>query len=56
LRRQAEPAEFAHGLRHPDPAWLERRRQPLLERNPVRFWQLVCAALFIALLIALANR
>ena len=55
LRRYAEPAEFAHGLRHPDPAWLERRRQPLLERNPVRFWQLLCAGLFVALLVALAH-
>jgi serine/threonine protein kinase len=55
MRRYAEPAEFVHGLRHPDAAWLERRRQPLLERNPVRFWQLVCAALFIALLVAMAR-
>jgi serine/threonine protein phosphatase PrpC len=55
-RRYAEPAEFAHGLRHPDPAWLQQRRQPLLERNPVRFWQLICAGLFIALLFALAHR
>jgi serine/threonine protein phosphatase PrpC len=55
LRRYAEPAEFAHGLRHPDAAWLERRRQPLLERNPVRFWQLTSAGLLVALLIALAR-
>lgn len=55
-RRYAEPAEFAHGLRHPDAAWLERRRQPLIERNPVRFWQLICVLLLIALLVALAHR
>ena len=54
-RRYAEPAEFAHGLRHPDAAWLGRHRQPLLERNPVRFWQVVCALLLIALLVALAH-
>ena len=55
LRRHAEPAEFAHGLRHPEAAWSQRRRQPLLERDPVRFWQLMCAALLVALLVALAH-
>jgi serine/threonine protein phosphatase PrpC len=55
LRRYAEAAEFAHGLRHPDAEWLERRRVPLLERNPVRFWQLVSVILFVALLVALAQ-
>lgn len=55
LRRYAEPAEFAHALRHPDAAWLQQRRPPLLERNPVRFWQLVAAALLVALLVSLAQ-
>jgi serine/threonine protein phosphatase PrpC len=55
LRRHAEPAEFAHGLRHPEAAWLDRRRQPLLERNPVAFWKVVSLALFLALLVALAR-
>jgi serine/threonine protein kinase len=54
-RRYAEPSEFAHALRHPEPAWLERRRQPLLERNPVRFWQMVSAILFVGLLVAVAH-
>jgi serine/threonine protein kinase len=56
LRRYAEPAEFAHALRHPEAAWLDKRRPPLLERNPVRFWQLVSAALLVALLVAIAHR
>lgn len=55
LRRQAEPAEFAHALRHPDPAWLQRARPPLLERDPVRFWQLLCAVLFVTLVVVLAR-
>lgn len=55
LKRYAEPAEFAYALRHPDAAWLQKSRQPLLERNPVRFWQLVSALLAIALMIALAH-
>jgi serine/threonine protein phosphatase PrpC len=54
-RRYAEPAELAHALRHPDAAWLERRRQPLIERNPVRFWQMVSAILFVCLLVAVAH-
>jgi hypothetical protein len=56
LRRHAEPAEFAYGLRHPDPGWLARERPPLIERDPVRFWQGISALLLVALLIALANR
>lgn len=54
-RRHAEPAEFAHALRHPDAAWLGRQRPPLIERNPVRFWQVICALLLVALLVALAH-
>jgi len=54
-RRYAEPSEFAHALRHPDAAWLQRTRPPLLERNPARFWQVVSIVLFIALMIAIAN-
>jgi serine/threonine protein phosphatase PrpC len=55
LKRHAEPAEFAHALRHPDAAWQRRTWQPLIERNPVRFWQVVCATLFVALVVALAH-
>jgi serine/threonine protein phosphatase PrpC len=55
LRRHAEPAELAHALRHPDADWLQRTRPPLLERNPVRFWQMVSVLLLVALLVALAH-
>jgi serine/threonine protein kinase len=54
-RRYAEPAELAHALRHPDAAWLRRARPPLLERDPVRFWQMISAILLVALLFALAH-
>ena len=30
-------------------------RQPLYERNPTRFWQIVSALLLIALLVSLAH-
>jgi serine/threonine protein phosphatase PrpC len=55
LRRYAEPAELVHGLRHPEAAWLQDGGQPLLERNPVRFWQMVSALLLVALLVVLAT-
>ena len=53
-RRYAELSEFTHDLRHPGTAWLERRRAPLLERNPVAFWRgaaLILAAVLIVVLI-----
>jgi len=35
---------------------VELRAKPLLERDPVRFWQLVSLLLFIGLIVALAHR
>ena len=55
MRRHADPAEFAHALRHPDAAWQQRSRPPLLERNPARFWQMVSAILLFLLLVVLAR-
>ncbi|MBW6399150.1 bifunctional protein-serine/threonine kinase/phosphatase [Roseomonas sp. HJA6] len=46
-------SEFLHDLRHPNPAF-DRRPRPLLERNPVRFWQAVSFILAVALLILAA--
>jgi serine/threonine protein kinase len=54
-KRYAEPSEFAHALRHPDAEWLQKTRPPLLERNPVRFWQMVSAILFVGLIVAIAH-
>lgn len=47
-KRQAALSEFVHDLRHPRADWLARRRLPLAERHPVRFWQAI--ALVFALL------
>jgi serine/threonine protein phosphatase PrpC len=52
-RRYAELSEFVYDLRHPSAAWLERRRPPLLERNPVAFWRGVALILAAALIVAL---
>jgi serine/threonine protein phosphatase PrpC len=52
-RRYAELSEFVHELRHPSTAWLERRRPPLLERNPAAFWRGVALILGAALVVSL---
>ncbi len=38
-RRHEELSEFLYDLRHPNPQLMPDRRRPLLERNPLRFWQ-----------------
>jgi serine/threonine protein kinase len=36
-------SEFVHDLSHPNPEFTGTRFRPLIERNPVRFWQLLLA-------------
>jgi hypothetical protein len=53
-RRYESLSEFIYDLRHPNQRFLNRTRAPLLERNPVFFWQgvsLVLALLVIHLLL-----
>jgi len=55
-KRYSELSEFIQDLRKPNPKFIEQSRAPLLERDPVRFWQGVSgilAALLIALLYQL---
>lgn len=47
-KRYQELSEFTFDLRHPNPAFLNKPRAPLLERNPVAFWQGVSALLLCA--------
>lgn len=49
-RRHAELSEFVHDLRQPSAEYLNRRRPPLLERNPLLFWR--GASLILAVLLA----
>ena len=48
-RRQAVVSEFVHDLRAPGREFLESRPPPLIERDPVRFWQ--CATVLLGLLV-----
>ncbi len=44
-KRYSELSEFIQDLRKPNPLFIEQSRPPLLERDPVRFWQGVSAIL-----------
>ncbi|RRV22601.1 bifunctional protein-serine/threonine kinase/phosphatase [Pseudomonas sp. o96-267] len=55
LKRYADLSEFVFELRQPSRALLEKNRPPLLERNPLLFWQSLCAVLAL-LLVWLALR
>ena len=53
-RRYEELSEFVHDLRHPTEDYLNRKRAPLLERNPVAFWRgvsLILAGIVVFLLL-----
>ena len=48
-QRYDDLAEFVHDLRKPSQAFLNKTRPPLIERNPVAFWQGL--SLFLVLVI-----
>lgn len=41
-KRYEDVSEFVYDLRHPNLQFLNKTRPPLIERNPVTFWQTVC--------------
>jgi serine/threonine protein kinase len=55
-KRYEEASEFAWDLRHPNRAFLNRTRPPLIERDPVLFWKGVSALLAIAVIFLLWTR
>jgi len=42
-KRYSELSEFTYDLRHPNPKYLRLSRPPLMERNPVLFWQVIAS-------------
>ena len=52
-KRYGELSEFLFDLRQPNQVFLNKARQPLLERNPVAFWQGVSFVLFVILVVVL---
>ena len=53
-KRYEELSEFLYDLRHPNKAFLDKARPPLIERNPVLFWKSVSfiLAVIIAMLLS----
>jgi hypothetical protein len=53
-KRHEDLSEFVYELRTPNPAYLDTRITPLLERSPLIFWKLTSAALACAVIVLLA--
>lgn len=51
--RYSDVAEFLHDLHHPNPLFMQREHAPLMERDPLRFWQGLSALLVLGNLITL---
>lgn len=51
VKRHHDLAEFVYDLQHPNQAFLSRTRPPLIERNPVVFWQGVSVMLTLLLIV-----
>lgn len=51
--RYQEVSEFLYDLQHPNAVFLKAQPLPLLTRNPLRFWQVLAAALLLAELVTL---
>jgi serine/threonine protein phosphatase PrpC/predicted Ser/Thr protein kinase len=49
--RYQELSEFIYDLRHPTDKMLNQAKGPLLERNPIAFWQSVSAVLFVLVIV-----
>ncbi|ABM02556.1 serine/threonine protein kinase [Psychromonas ingrahamii 37] len=54
LKRYEELSEFVHDLHHPNKAFISRSSRPLIERDPVMFWQGISLILLLIIVIQLA--
>jgi serine/threonine protein phosphatase PrpC len=48
LKRYGQLSEFTYDLRHPNPDLAGAAKVPLIERNPVLVWQMLCLGLAVA--------
>jgi serine/threonine protein phosphatase PrpC len=55
-KRYQALSEFMYDLRHPNQSYLKRTKQPLLERNPVAFWQGLSVCLFCIIVFLLSKK
>jgi len=54
-KRYDEISEFVHDLRQPNPGFMNKRRLPLIERNPIRFWKGLALILFLIIVFLLST-
>ena len=54
-RRYEALSEFVFDLRHPRAEYLDEAPVPLLERNPLLFWQISCGLLAVAVMLLLTR-
>ena len=54
-RRQQDVFEYLHDLRKPNKAFVNKTKPPLIERNPVAFWQGVTVGLVLVILYLLSK-
>ncbi len=54
LRRYDEVSEFVHDLRYPNRMFLADNRPPLMERDPLLFWQVISLILLLLLIASIA--
>jgi serine/threonine protein kinase len=50
-KRYQEVSEFVYDLQNPNNRYLNKAKPPILERNPVLFWQVISAALLAVIVI-----
>jgi len=55
LKRYESLSEFVYDLRHPNKEFITKTRPPLMERNPVAFWQVISSILAIVVIGLLAT-
>jgi serine/threonine protein phosphatase PrpC len=48
--------EFIFALKHANPRAAPREQEPLIKRNPLLFWQVLCAVLIILLVLSVVRR
>ena len=54
-KRYEDVSEFVYDLRYPNKAFLHKTRPPLIERNPVVFWKVVCLLLAFVIAVLLVR-
>ena len=55
-KRYSELSEFVYDLRHPNSAFMNQSKQPLMERNPLLFWKGLSLLLFVVIVLLCLDR